>query len=179
MREGLYESLISGRLGDELDRLTDLTATTGPLDEADAPHVLARYVGELLEAQLRAIRDPDERLRTVNQLVSQLAGLTDAIATPARQLLSIEGPGGPGRVSVSARPRTPLSDAALLTNSSDEPSLGAELRAEIDSADEVDLLCAFVKWYGLRLLEPELERAKRTPCTPACHHHDVHGCDGA
>jgi superfamily II DNA or RNA helicase/HKD family nuclease len=53
-----------------------------------------------------------------------------------------------------------LSDAALLTNSSDEPSLGAELRAEIDTSDEVDLLCAFVKWYGLRLLEPELERAR-------------------
>ncbi len=53
-----------------------------------------------------------------------------------------------------------MSDAALLTNSSDEPSLGAELRAEIDTADEVDLLCAFVKWYGLRLLEPELERAR-------------------
>ena len=160
MREGLYESLINGRLGDELDRLTDLTASTGPVDEADAPHVLARYVGELLEARLRAIRDPDERLRTVNQLVTQLAGPPDAIAAPVRQLLSIEGPAGPGNVSVSSRPRTPLSDAALLTNSSDEPSLGAELRAEIDSADEVDLLCAFVKWYGLRLLEPELERAR-------------------
>ena len=74
MREGLYESLINGRLRDELDRFTDLTASTGPVDEADAPHVLARYVGELLEARLRAIRDPDERLRTVNQLVTQLAG---------------------------------------------------------------------------------------------------------
>ncbi len=160
MREGLYESLINGRLGDELDLLTDLTASTGPVDEADAPHVLARYVGELLEARLRAIRDPDERLRTVNELVTQLADVTDAIAVPVRQLLSVAGPAGPGKVSVSSRPRTPLSDAALLTNSSDEPSLGAELRAEIDTADEVDLLCAFVKWYGLRLLEPELERAR-------------------
>ena len=160
MREGLYESLISGGLGDELDRLADLTASTGPVDDADAPHVLARYVGELLEARLRAIRDPDERLHTVNQVVTQLAGATDAIAAPARQLLSIEGPAGPGRISVSSRPRTPLSDAALLTNSSDEPSLGAELRAEIDTADGVDLLCAFVKWYGLRLLEPELARAR-------------------
>ena len=160
MREGLYESLINGRLGDELDRITDLTASTGPVDEADAPHVLARYVAELLEARLRATRDPDERLRTVNLLVTQLAGATDAISAPARQLLSIEGPAGTGRVSISSRPRTPLADAALLTNSSGEPSLGAELRAEIDSADEVDLLCAFVKWYGLRLLEPELERAR-------------------
>ena len=79
MREGLYESLINGRLGDELVRLIDLTASTGPVDEADAPHVLARYVGELLEARLRAIRDPDERLHTVNQFITQLAGLTDTV----------------------------------------------------------------------------------------------------
>src|SRR3712207_7284446 len=39
-----------------------------------------------------------------------------------------------------------------------EPNLGAELRAEIDTSDEVDLLCAFVKWHGLRLLESELHR---------------------
>ena len=56
------------------------------------------------------------------------------------------------------RPATPLSEAALLTNTRGEPNLGSELKAELDTADEVDLLCAFVKWYGLRLLEPELRR---------------------
>lgn len=54
------------------------------------------------------------------------------------------------------RPTTPLSDAALLTNARNDPTLAAELRAELASADYVDLLCAFVKWYGLRLLEREL-----------------------
>ena len=37
-------------------------------------------------------------------------------------------------------------------------SLGNELRTEIESADEVHLLCAFVKWHGLRILEAELRR---------------------
>ena len=49
-----------------------------------------------------------------------------------------------------------MSDAALLTNAHGEPSLGAELRAELDTSDTVDLLCAFVKWHGIRLLETEL-----------------------
>ena len=160
MREGLYESLISDRLDGELARLVGLTSSTGAVDEADEPHVLARYVGELLEARLRATRDQGARLSLVNELIEQLSNLDDAVLTPPRQLLSIEPPPGPGNVRSWARPRTPLSDAALLTNSSDEPSLGSELRAEIDSADEVDLLCAFVKWHGLRLLEPELERAR-------------------
>ncbi|GAB2867980.1 DEAD/DEAH box helicase [Myroides odoratimimus subsp. xuanwuensis] len=35
------------------------------------------------------------------------------------------------------------------------------MRAEIDTSDEVDLLCAFVKWHGLRLLESELGRLRR------------------
>lgn len=46
----------------------------------------------------------------------------------------------------------PLSRPALLTNSASDPKLGAELA----TTDGVDLLCAFVKWYGLRVLEAEL-----------------------
>ena len=53
-----------------------------------------------------------------------------------------------------------MSDAALLTNAPGEPSLGSELRAEVDTADGVDLLCAFVKWHGLRVLEPQLARLR-------------------
>ncbi len=65
----------------------------------------------------------------------------------------------------TGRPATPLSDAALLTNTKGEPNLGAEVKAELETADEVDLLCAFVKWYGLRLLDPELRlvRERETP----------------
>jgi superfamily II DNA or RNA helicase/HKD family nuclease len=56
----------------------------------------------------------------------------------------------------------PLSQPALLTNSHNDPKLGAELRAELATADRVDLLCAFVKWYGVRVLESELaDRAAR------------------
>lgn len=43
-----------------------------------------------------------------------------------------------------------------MTNAHNEPTLAAELRAELASADQVDLLCAFVKWQGLRLLADEL-----------------------
>jgi superfamily II DNA or RNA helicase/HKD family nuclease len=86
----------------------------------------------------------------------------EAVAPPARQLRRVQDTSGPGTTGIeSLRPRTPLSDAALLTNSSGEPNLAAELRAEIDTSDEVDLLCAFVKWHGLRLLEDELGRLRR------------------
>lgn len=44
----------------------------------------------------------------------------------------------------------------MLTNAVGEPSIGAEIRDELASADRVDLLCAFVKWHGLRTLEKQL-----------------------
>ncbi len=47
-----------------------------------------------------------------------------------------------------------------MTNARNEPTLAAELRAELASADEVDLLCAFVKWHGIRLLERELTQLR-------------------
>ena len=53
-----------------------------------------------------------------------------------------------------------MSAAALLTNSREDPQLAAELRAELSSADRVDLLCAFIKWEGLRLLSDSLQELK-------------------
>ena len=44
-----------------------------------------------------------------------------------------------------------------MTNAHGEPTLANELRAEIGSADSIDLLCAFVMWRGVRLLAPALE----------------------
>ncbi|MEJ7774418.1 MAG: DUF3427 domain-containing protein, partial [Nocardioidaceae bacterium] len=38
--------------------------------------------------------------------------------------------------------------------------MGTELAAELDSAGSVDLLCAFVKWSGLRVLEAPLRRLR-------------------
>ncbi|MFS8480133.1 MAG: DUF3427 domain-containing protein, partial [Micromonosporaceae bacterium] len=45
----------------------------------------------------------------------------------------------------------------LLVNGRDLPRIGTELAAELASADAVDLLCAFVRWHGLRVLERPLE----------------------
>ena len=48
----------------------------------------------------------------------------------------------------------------------------------MDTADEVDLLCAFVKWYGLRVSSPSSGRS-RAGRAAACRHDDLHGCDRA
>ena len=50
----------------------------------------------------------------------------------------------------------PLSTSALLVNGRGQPRIGYEVTRELASADDVDLLCAFIKWQGLRVLEKAL-----------------------
>jgi superfamily II DNA or RNA helicase/HKD family nuclease len=155
---GLYESLLTESLSTSLAQLHGLLTSSAKVDEADVPQVLARHIAHAVELTLRDTKDADQRLALVNDLLARLSA-SDAVQPPVRQLLNVSEPPGPGVRAFVARPATPLSDAALLTNATGEPNLGSELRAEFDSADEVDLLCAFVKWHGLRLLEPELKTA--------------------
>jgi HKD family nuclease len=55
------------------------------------------------------------------------------------------------------RAAIPLGTGDLLVNARGEPGLGPVLQSEIPSADRIDLLCAFIKWNGLRLLEAALK----------------------
>lgn len=159
---GLHEQLVTEDLQSAITLDTTLRAELAKVDLAEQPHVLARHVYELTRRALEAQSDVGERIRLLNAVVTVVDVPGASVAPPARQLQRVVGPSGPGVIGIEAhRPKAPLSDAALLTNSSGEPNLAAELRAEIDTSDEVDLLCAFVKWHGLRLLEDELGRLRR------------------
>lgn len=159
--EGLYESVVSHRLLRELERRTELQQRIAHVDEADQPHVLGNHVSE---AMLRAFegRRPEERLALANELLGLLEAPEEAPVDGLRQLLSLTSPPAPGKhlIDVTRRPSTPLAEAALLTNAPGEPTVGSELRHELATCDEVDLLCAFVMWPGLRLLESELRDAR-------------------
>src|SRR5262245_10859021 len=152
MDEGLYESVVTSDLERRLDVLLNLETDLQKVDPADQTHILTRHVAEAIERRLAAERDPQRRLALANKLIRDLEQANADVTEPLRQLHAVRRPSGPGHtVRYTQRPRTPLNDAALLTNSHGEPSLAAELKAEIDSADRIDLLCAFVMWRGLRL----------------------------
>lgn len=159
--EGLYESVLSHRLLRTLERHSDFQQQIEGVAPADQPHVMASHVSE---AMIRAFaaRGPVDRLALANDLLALLEAADEAPAGQVRQLLSLSAPPAPGapRINVSRRPSTPLSEAALLTNAPGEPTVGSELRLELATCDEVDLLCAFVMWPGLRLLEAELRDAR-------------------
>ncbi|MGM0385469.1 MAG: DUF3427 domain-containing protein [Actinomycetota bacterium] len=154
--EGMYDAVVTRSL---IERLTaeHLARTIEPLDDADQPSVLARHVAQAVERALDARRSEDKRVALVNRVLEVAQAEDDELPETAQRLvsyLSIPGPGRP--VRYSGRPVTPLAESALLTNAREEPSLGSEIRGELASADGVDLLLAFVKWTGLRVLEKEL-----------------------
>jgi superfamily II DNA or RNA helicase/HKD family nuclease len=106
------------------------------------------------------MRTPTEdRVAKANSFLSLIQG--DLLEPGPQHLMAVAREEAPGVWKLlQTRPAVPLSRPALLTNAPSDPKLGAELRAELTTADRVDLLCAFVKWYGLRVLEAELKELK-------------------
>ncbi|WP_031090907.1 DUF3427 domain-containing protein [Streptomyces sp. NRRL WC-3549] len=161
---GLYETLITRRLAQRIEQLRaeGWRPSTEPVEDESTPHVLARHVGDTVRRVLQGL-SPSEQVTTANHILESLntvEGATqwvDLVTEGPKQLLAIPRQEAPGVYAM--RPATPLSDTALITNSPGDPSLGAELRAELATADRVDLLCAFVKWHGLRVLEESLASA--------------------
>jgi superfamily II DNA or RNA helicase/HKD family nuclease len=159
LQNGLHESLLTETLQRKLQE-SGQRHSAALVGSADQPHVLSRHVSSLVESALNGLSDGG-RLDLTRRLLDVLDETSELPLTPARQLLSVLNPPGPGNMDYDdVRPSTPLSDAALLTNAAGEPSLAHEIRAEIGTSDGVDLLCAFVKWYGLRLLEDPLHRLR-------------------
>ncbi|MGH3600717.1 MAG: DEAD/DEAH box helicase family protein, partial [Pseudonocardiaceae bacterium] len=152
---GAYESLHTRGLDRALCAVPNSAAHFGEVEPAEAPDVLARHVADAVR---RAMQDypHDQRLEKINHLLAQVSDDADVVVA-LEQLLALAIPEAPGVHRLVLRPATPLSDVALLTNTRGEPSLGAELRAELTSADRVDLLCAFIRWHGIRILADELE----------------------
>ncbi|WP_299057327.1 DUF3427 domain-containing protein [uncultured Nocardioides sp.] len=160
MDEGLYDDVLTSELAARLRDLSDLEIDRAKVDDADAAHILARYLAETVERRLSAVKDPERRLALANDVLAAVGAATD-IPAPLEQLHAVRRPDRPGHIGrYRQRPSTPLNDPALLTNAHGEPSLAAELKAEIGSADSIDLLCAFVMWRGLRLLEKPLLDAR-------------------
>jgi len=155
--EGVYESLETAGLARRLAR-SDLQPTFQPIDPADAPEVLARHVASLIRRSLEDASDEPTRVQLVNEVAALLHDDEDTVER-LRQLIALTRQMQLGERAV-IRPATPLSDAALLTNAPEEPTLGSELRSELASADRVDLLCAFIKWHGLRVIEEQLSQLR-------------------
>ncbi|MET8116591.1 DUF3427 domain-containing protein [Streptomyces prasinus] len=162
---GLYEQLITLRFEQKLKELSQLGwhPASDAVGLESVPRLLARHISHTVHRVLQNL-PVEDRVHAANHILESISTLNgaqewvDLVADGPRQLLAITRQEAPGVFAV--RPGIPLSDTALLTNSPEDPSLGFELRAELATADRVDLLCAFVKWHGLRVIERSLQAAR-------------------
>ncbi|HZU14506.1 MAG TPA: DUF3427 domain-containing protein [Chloroflexota bacterium] len=160
---GLYEQLLTEALLSRVPRdrseLRDLVP--------ESSHLLTLQVARALNRALSSTRlDMAQSVALCNQLLIEISQSDavgavvpgDRIPSPAELLTAIRPPlSNVAQPSAWPRPETPLSEDALLVNAPHEPTLAAELRTEILSADGVDLLCAFIVWNGIRIFRQQLE----------------------
>src|SRR4051812_28001141 len=167
---GLYERLVTAGLKARLLRFDSATTriVTEELDATDAHATLARHIASLVAGVLRALPQEDRataQTELANQIVRLLAANPieasrndDLVENPPEQLLAIQPIGNlPSDDRDVVAPLVALSASDLLVNARGEPGLAHALAHEIPSADSIDLLCAFVRWHGLRLLADQLE----------------------
>ena len=160
--EGLYEDLVTRGLDTAVSSLPPVLTTLSALDPSDAHVALARHVGRELERVLHALPAKDKiahQAAIVDQLITRLAelsseteGLDDQRLAPGPRRLDAVYRG-----AAYPRPVTPLSSSTLLTRNRAEPSIGRELALEIASADQVDILVAFITVSGVRAVRDALE----------------------
>lgn len=164
---GLYEQLITTGLEQQLQQYPPHWLDRDALDPEEAAQKLAHYLRGLVAIALPDLSRRGKitaQINLINQLIDVLQAAAPKAIT-AEDRLTLLGQVLtevrkqhllPGQTD-TPRPLIPLSDSTLLVNATGEPNVGQALQHEFPSADRIDLLCAFIKWSGLRLLQARLE----------------------
>ena len=170
MKPGLYEQIINRQMNHELESIPEDCKHQEKVDSAEASRVLATYAAELLKRKMDAIYETsgDEALEAqisyINQVIGSMGVESEEkllIENTGEQLLNLLQQNGEqkllGKKAKDApRPETSMAYSSLFTGASREPQMLTELKKEIVSADQIDMLVSFIKWSGLRELLEEL-----------------------
>ncbi len=172
LEPGIYEVLVTEALRAQLDTLESGSPSARPLRSAEAADRIALHLSRQIERSLEGVGDADRvrvGIEVARALVERLAELvaTDPAATPvepAEVLHAILRRRPDGQPQPISEPLIPLLDTTLLTNAPGEPRLLSQLQAEIESADSIDVVMAFIRGSGigplLELLRRHCENGK-------------------
>jgi superfamily II DNA or RNA helicase len=166
MDPGIYEVLVTEALRTHLDSLESRRRLTRPLHIAEAADRIALHLSRQIEQSLAAVGDSDRvqvGIEIARDLIARLAELVEsdtaaAPVEPGEVLHAILERRPDGTPQPIAEPLIPLLDTTLLTNAPGEPGLLNQLDAEIDSADAIDVVMAFIRRSGINPLLASLRR---------------------
>jgi HKD family nuclease len=177
MNQGLYEELVTKLINykiDELDKHT-FQIKKASIDKVEAAQLLSQHIGKVIRYALdnlpreKEIDLIDNQIRVSNKIIQFLKEELkkeefedDLIETEGKILKAIFTKVDAHFTDLDLHlkeitPYTRLIHSELFTGGNSEITLESELRKEILSSDKIDLLVSFIKWKGIRILEPELK----------------------
>jgi superfamily II DNA or RNA helicase len=162
---GLYERLVDEDLAELIAGHPELVPLWEKLDDECEPHAYSQFVAQVLRQVLPSI-GPESRIGLINRMIEVLGAQDGHEYTLRKRLLRRpEALLRQLRLTEHAQPfqcpETPLNISSLLTGAAGDPPLERELRAEMLTADRVDILVSFIKWAGLSLLLSAFEELER------------------
>jgi superfamily II DNA or RNA helicase len=173
LKQGIYEQVINNEIHNELLKLDKELIQKEVLNPEEAPHIIAKYVSEIVKKGLESIKEKNNdnlasQIIFANKMLETIkehAGLDwfdqYMIEENGNQLLAYYDKKnniyGISDKSNVVRPESSVAYSSLFTGAKDEPTMFNELRKEILTCDRVDMLVSFIKWSGLRLIIDELK----------------------
>ena len=162
---GAYELLLTAAVEGRL-AATDAQAQFADLDPAEAALRLSQHLAGPIRRYLESVpkrERPSLQVELSNRLLTALsdrvADLDSEQLRRASVLRAVHAHLLDGQVPPPL-PDVPLLDHDLLANAPGEPSFVHALLTELASADRIDAVVAFIRWTGLNLLRPALEKAR-------------------
>lgn len=169
LSRGLYEVLLTELLQQELqDTALPGIAELDALRNAEAADRIALHLSSVVEKAISEAPEEERAAMGVELAGRLIAMIAEQIAKgglghfqlikPPQVLRAIRKRLPTGEPEAIAKPLIPLLDTTLLTNAPGEPNVGHQILAEIDSADRIDLVMAFIRRNGIRPLMTALKR---------------------
>ena len=157
---GIREELVTDQLSAQLVQLDAARLRRRAVDSSESEPLVLRHVGAMVSEWLRQGKTADDKADRANALAEMLGpDLLErySLLSPPELLTGILPlPDGLAAPSLPDHPQVPLTANELLVNDRKQPSIGAQLKTELQSAADVDLICAFVIWSGVSTLLDEL-----------------------
>ena len=168
--KGLYESIITESLSRDLESIDEdrLSIERRKLLPSEAGDRLALHLGRVLMSALSSVNDKDrvdvgvqlarDLIESIDTAIAKAEVGEEQILASKEVLTSVLALNPDGSAPDVSAPLTPLLDTTLLTNARGEPRVGSQILTEIQSADRIDVVMAFIRVSGIR---PFLENLRR------------------
>lgn len=174
MREGIYESLVTQLIFEKIESLERdaFYINKSVLDKEEAATILSKHLASTIKNALNYIKGKDQlelQIKIANKIILFLKEelnreeFSDDLILAEGEILKavftkIDAHFSDFDVHLKEiTPYTRLTHSELFTGGNVGLSLESELKKEILSSNQIDLLVSFIKFKGIIILEPELK----------------------